>query len=88
MMGSTLLYVGGLTEPTTAENLRELCAPFGVVEWAHIVTHKFSGKTAGYGFVEMDTDDHALDAARTLEGTERHGLRLRVYITPSAHQRV
>lgn len=88
MMGSRLLYIGGLTEATTAEDLRELFSPFGVVEWAHIVTHKFTGKTAGYGFVEMDTNEHALDAARTLEGTERQGLKLRTYVTPSAHQRV
>ena len=88
MTGSRLLYIGGLTEATTAQNLRELFAPFGVVEWAHIVTHKFSGKTAGYGFVEMDTVEHALAAAETLEGAERQGLRLRAYVTPCAHQKV
>lgn len=87
-MGSRLLYVGGLTEATTTQHLRDLFAPFGVVEWAHIVTHRFTGKTAGYGFVEMDTDEHALTAATALEGTEREGLRLRTYVTPSAHQRV
>lgn len=87
-MGSRLLYVGGLTEAMTIQHLRDLFAPFGVVEWAHIVTHKFSGKMAGYGFVEMDTAEHALDAARALEGTEREGMRLRTYVTPSAHQRV
>jgi RNA recognition motif-containing protein len=88
MTGSRLLYIGGLTESTTAQNLRELFARFGAVEWAHIVTHKFSGKTAGYGFVEMDTVEHALAAVETLEGVERQGLRLRAYVTPCAHQKV
>ena len=87
-MRSRLLYVGGLTEGTTTQQLRDLLAPFGIVEWAHIVTHKFSGKMAGYGFVEMDTDEHALTAATALEGTNRQGARLRSYVTPSAHQRV
>jgi RNA recognition motif-containing protein len=87
-MRSRLLYVGGLTEGTTTQHLRDLFAAFGIVEWAHIVTHKFTGKMAGYGFVEMDTDEHALNAATALEGTEREGSRLRTYVTPSAHQRV
>ena len=87
-MGSRLLYVGGLTDATTAQHLRDLFAPFGIVEWAHIVTHKFTGKTAGYGFVEMDTADHALHAAAALEGMNYDGMRLRTYVTPSAHQRV
>lgn len=87
-MGSRLLYVGGLTEGTTTDCLRDLLAPFGVVEWAHMVTHKGSGKMAGYGFVEMDTVEHALEAALALEGTQREGMRLRIYVTPSAHQRI
>ncbi len=85
-MNSRLLYVGGLVETTTIQHLRDLFAPFGIVEWAHIVTHKFSGKMAGYGFVEMDSEEHARRAATALEGTEREGMRLRTYVTPFAHQ--
>ena len=69
-MSSRLLYVGGLVETTTTQHLRDLFAPFGKVEWAHIVTHKFTGKMAGYGFVEMDSEDHAIRAATALEGTD------------------
>ena len=86
-MKSRLLYVGGLAETTTTQHLRDLFTPFGIVEWAHIVTYKLTGKMAGYGFVEMDSEQHAVHAAAALEGTEREGLRLRTYVTPFAHQR-
>ncbi|MET0514270.1 MAG: RNA-binding protein [Nitrospiraceae bacterium] len=86
-MSSRRLYVGGLLETTTTQHLRDLFAPFGTVEGVHIVLHKFTGKMAGYGFVEMDSEEHAIRAATALEGTQRDGMRLRTYVTPFAHQK-
>jgi RNA recognition motif-containing protein len=48
----------------------------------HVVRHKHSGKSAGYGFVEMASGEQALEAVVALEGTQYDGNCLRLYVTP------
>jgi RNA recognition motif-containing protein len=55
---------------------------YGLVASAHIVRHKGSGKSAGYGFVEMASAEQALMAVVALEGTEFAGRCLRLFVTP------
>lgn len=85
-MGKTLLYVGGLSETATDHHLRALFTPYGTVERAYVILFKHTGKSAGYGFVEMDSGENALKAVVALEGTQVDGQRLRTYVTPSMHQ--
>ena len=54
----------------------------------YVVRFKHTGKSAGYGFVEMGSGEQALNAVVALEGTEWDGHLLRLYVTPYANQAV
>jgi RNA recognition motif-containing protein len=84
VMSNCILYVGGLAEATSDSQLRDLFGAYGTVVRIHVVRHKHSGKSAGYGFVEMSSGEHALGAVTALEGTLFEGNCLRLYITPYA----
>ena len=62
------LYVGGLSFETTSEELRTLFAQVGTVESATVVTDRFSGRSKGFGFVEMSTNAEARQAITELNG--------------------
>jgi RNA recognition motif-containing protein len=62
------LYVGGLSFETTSEELRTLFAQVGTVESATVVTDRFSGRSKGFGFVEMSTNAEARQAISELNG--------------------
>jgi RNA recognition motif-containing protein len=81
-MGKRVLYVGGLSDSVSDRNLRDLFGTYGLVARAHVVRHKHSGKSAGYGFVEMGSDEQALGAVVALEGMQYNGNSLRLYVTP------
>jgi RNA recognition motif-containing protein len=81
-MGKRILYVGGLSDLMSDCQLRELLGTYGAVSSAYIVRYKHSGKSAGYGFVEMASGEQALNAVLALEGTEFEGQCLRLYVTP------
>jgi RNA recognition motif-containing protein len=80
-MGKRVLYVGGLSENISDCQLRELFSTYGVVARAYIIRHKHSGKSAGYGFVEMGSGEQALQAVVALEGALYDGNCLRLYVT-------
>lgn len=81
-MGKRVLYVGGLSDSVSDCNLRDLFGAYGLVARAHVVRYKHSGKSAGYGFVEMASDEQAHKAVVALEGTRYDGNCLRLYVTP------
>jgi RNA recognition motif-containing protein len=83
-MGKRVLYVGGLSDTTSDCQLRDLFGTYGVVARAYVVRHKHSGRSAGYGFVEMGSGEQALSAVVALEGALFDGNCLRLYITPYA----
>jgi RNA recognition motif-containing protein len=83
-LGKRVLYVGGLSDTTSDYQLRDLFGTYGVVARAYVVRHKHSGKSAGYGFVEMGSGEQALNAVVALEGTLVDGNSLRLYVTPYA----
>lgn len=72
------LYVGGLPYSTSEETLKELFAPAGTVESAIIITDKMSGRSKGFGFVEMATEEEAKKAIETLNGKDVEGRTLSV----------
>jgi cold-inducible RNA-binding protein len=74
-MGSKI-YVGGLPYSATESQLNDLFAPHGTVESARVITDKFTGRSRGFGFVEMSTADEAKSAIAALNATQLDGRTL------------
>lgn len=72
------LYVGGLSYSTTDDGLKEAFAPFGAIESAVVITDRDSGRSKGFGFVEMTTDEEAAAAIEGLNGKELDGRTITV----------
>ncbi len=72
------LYVGNLSFSATNESLQALFSANGKVESATIITDRFSGRSKGFGFVEMSTDQEAANAVSKLNGTDFEGRPLTV----------
>ena len=70
------LYVGNLSFDTTADDLRQAFSPFGAVESASVVADRDTGRSRGFGFVEMT--EGADQAIQALHGTELQGRTLTV----------
>lgn len=70
------LYVGNLSYDMTEEQLNELFQKEGEVASAKLITDKFSGRSRGFGFVEMNNDDQASAAIEKLNGLELNGRKL------------
>ena len=75
------LFVGGIAFNTTSEGLQEFFAQSGTVVSANVITDQFSGRSRGFGFVEMATAEEADQAVRTLNGRELDGRMLKVEIS-------
>ena len=79
------LFVGNLSFSLGDSDLREAFAEVGEVERAEIVRDKFDGRSRGFGFVEMRTEEDAAVAMRAMNGKELAGRPLRV--EPATSQR-
>lgn len=72
------LYVGGLSYSTTDAALRDTFAKAGTVESATIIMDRMSGRSKGFGFVEMSTEEEARSAIEMFDGKELDGRTIRV----------
>ena len=72
------LYVGNLDYGVTSEQLGEIFAQAGEVVSADVITDRYSGRSKGFGFVEMNTDDEAKAAIEMFDGKEKDGRTLTV----------
>src|SRR5215470_8456209 len=63
------LYVGGLPYQTTDQELMDLFNQAGRVTFARVITDRDTGRSKGFGFVEMSTDQEAQNAITRLNGT-------------------
>src|SRR3989338_1834950 len=70
------LYVGSLPYSTTEDDLRNLFSPFGTIASARIITDKFTGRSKGFGFVEMVTEEEAQKAIDGNNGKDIEGRAL------------
>ena len=70
------LYVGNLSYEMSEENLRTEFAEYGEVQSAKIITDKFTGRSRGFGFVEMNSDDEGKKAMEELNGKDIEGREL------------
>jgi RNA recognition motif-containing protein len=72
------LFVGGLSFSTSSDRLRETFAAIGSVESASVVTDRDTGRSRGFGFVEMSTPEEAEQAVSKLNGTNLDGRTIQV----------
>lgn len=72
------LFVGNLSYSTTEESLNKHFSAAGKVETANIITDRVSGRSKGFGFVEMSTEDEAKKAVEMFHGKELDGRTLTV----------
>lgn len=70
------LYVGNLSFDASEEELRQLFEPHGTVESAKLATDRDSGRSRGFGFIEMSSDNEAESAITALNGTQVGGRAL------------
>ena len=75
---STKLYVGNLSFKTTSQELQELFAQAGTVESASVVEDRDTGRSRGFGFVEMSSQEEATSAIAQFNGKELSGRALKV----------
>ena len=75
---STKLYVGNLSFSTSNEDLQELFSKVGTVESANVVEDRETGRSRGFGFVEMSSKEEADNAIQELNGKEVEGRSLTV----------
>lgn len=72
----TKLYVGSLPYSVTDQQLQELFAQHGTVSSAKVIMDRFTGRSRGFGFVEMATSEEAQKAIAALNGTQYEGRTL------------
>ena len=77
-MSNNKLYVGGLPYSVTDDKLQELFAPHGTVESARVITDRMTGRSRGFGFVEMSSQAEAEEATKNLNDTDLEGRKLAV----------
>ncbi len=72
------IYVGNLSYDVSDNDLQEAFAKFGQVESAAVIKDNYSGKSKGFGFVEMPSRDEAMAAIEGLNGTDLKERTLKV----------
>jgi RNA recognition motif-containing protein len=77
-MNGNKLYVGGLPYSMSDRQLEELFAGYGTVESSRVITDRMTGRSRGFGFVEMSTPEEAKAAAEALNGSQQEGRALTV----------
>lgn len=72
------LYVGGLAYASTEDAIREYFSQAGTVSSVAVITDKMTGRSKGFGFVEMSSDEEAQKAIEMFDGKEFEGRTLTV----------
>ena len=74
----TKLYVGNLSYSVNDALLAEFFAEYGPVTSAIVIMDKMSGRSKGFGFVELEDDAKATDAVKNLDGTDFDGRNVKI----------
>jgi len=74
------LYVGGISYDSTDDSLKSAFGQAGTVESATVIMDKMTGRSKGFGFVEMSTAEEAQKAVEMLDGQEIDGRRVKVNV--------
>jgi len=70
------IYVGNLPYETTEKELEKTFKAYGSVASSRVISNRFSGKSRGFGFIEMDDRSEAEEAIRALNGKDLGGRRI------------
>ena len=73
---ATKLYVGNLSYDTGEEDLKELFGGLGTVSSCNLILDKFTGRSRGFAFVEMDSGDEAQQAINDLHDSDFQGRKI------------
>jgi len=77
-MNSSKLYVGGLPYSVSDGQLNALFSAHGTVESARVITDRMTGRSKGFGFVEMSSQSEAEQAINSLNGSDLEGRSIKV----------
>ncbi len=83
----TNIYVGNLSFDATDASLQEAFAAFGAVDKASVVTDRETGRSRGFGFVEMGNDEEGAAAIEGLNGTDLGGRTIKVNVAKPREDR-
>jgi len=72
------IYIGNLNFNLAEEDLKQIFEEYGAVNSVRIITDKFSGRSKGFGFVEMATEGDAKKAIESLNGADVQGRNIKV----------
>jgi RNA recognition motif-containing protein len=72
------IYVGNLSYDVTEDELKEVFSEHGEVSSVNIIKDKYSGRSKGFGFIEMANDDEAEKAVQALNGSAVKGRDIKV----------
>ncbi len=72
------LYVGNLPFSTTEESLTSVFSAYGTVDSVKIITDRDTGRSKGFAFVEMSSDQEAADCIAQLNGQEHEGRQMNI----------
>jgi RNA recognition motif-containing protein len=81
------LFVGGLPWATTQESLQQHFSQAGTVESAVVITDRMTGRSKGFGFVEMSTEEEAQKAVEMFDGKELEGRQIAVSMAKPREER-
>ncbi len=70
------IYIGKLHYKVNEEELREIFKEYGEVMSVKIITDKYTGRSKGFGFIDMLNDEEANKAIDNLNGTEIRGIKV------------
>ncbi|MEI8033532.1 MAG: RNA-binding protein [Chlorobiaceae bacterium] len=72
------IYIGNLPYTVSEDDLREAFSQFGQVDTANIITDKFSGRSKGFGFVDMPNDSEGREAIESMNDKDLKGRTIKV----------
>lgn len=72
------IYVGNLDYGITDSDLRQTFSEFGEVSNANVIIDKFTGRSKGFGFIEMPNNSEALEAISSLNDSDLNGRTIKV----------
>lgn len=81
------IYIGNLSFTTSEDTLKALFEEFGEVESVKVIKDRFSGRTKGYGFIEMPSNSEADQAIKALNGNRIEGNHIKVKPADSGGKR-
>lgn len=81
------IYVGNLAWSVTSDDLLELFGQFGKVTSAQVISDRDTGRSRGFGFVEMESDEDAQKAIEALNGSSHESRQLTVNIAKEREDR-